>query len=181
MVPGALNACRKKRKLRAHDCSEEFVAQTKRVPKCCLFLVSTRRANKIVKSVRKRMRLGLPPQQRGTPHILFPTVFPIDFLRIEVQFLCSVCVLRRDGISVHVWYERRTHLQQFSQGDSSQKATRVKTPTKDTKFRRKPKCWLFLEPERTKSFQKSFLGFCIGFLAEVLFFGCPLLGSSPVL
>ena len=48
------------------------------------------------------------------PCILFPTAFPIDFLRFEVQFSCSVWVMRIrhtfDSISAHVWYRLRINL-----------------------------------------------------------------------
>ena len=45
-----------------------------------------------------------------SPRILFPTAFPIDFLRFEVHLSCSVWVLRRGSISAHVWYGLRTNL-----------------------------------------------------------------------
>ena len=69
----------------------------------------------MVKAVEKRMRgapePGAPAPATGhSPRILFPTAFPIDFLRFEVHFSCSVWVLRRDSISAHVWYGLRTNL-----------------------------------------------------------------------
>ena len=68
-----------------------------------------------VKAVRQRMRgapePGAPAPATGhSPRILFPTAFPIDFLRFEVHFSCSVWVLRRDSISAHVWYGLRINL-----------------------------------------------------------------------
>ena len=67
------------------------------------------------KAVGKRMRgecpvAGAGAPGSGAPRILFLTAFPIDFLRFEVHFSCSVWVLRRDSISAHVWYGLRTYL-----------------------------------------------------------------------
>ena len=64
------------------------------------------------KAVGKRMRgecpvAGAGDPGSGAPRILFLTAFTIDFLRFEVHFSCSVCVLRRDSISAHVWYGAR--------------------------------------------------------------------------
>ena len=50
------------------------------------------------KREKERERAGLLSQLRGTPHL---TAFTIAFLRVEVPFSCSVCVLRRDSISGH--------------------------------------------------------------------------------
>ena len=74
-----------------------------------------KRKKLMVKAVEKGMR-GAPepgapaPATRHSPHILFPTASPIDFLRFKVHFSCSVWVLRRDSISAHVWYGLRTYL-----------------------------------------------------------------------
>ena len=76
---------------------------------------TSKREKSMGKTVRKRMHgapePGAPAPATGhSPRILFPTAFPIDFLRFEVHFSCSAWVLRRDSISAHVWYGLRTNL-----------------------------------------------------------------------
>merc|ERR1719462_1139248 len=75
----------------------------------------SKREKPMVKAVGKRVRgapePGAPAPATGhSPRILFPTAFPIDFLRSGGQFGCSVWVLGRDGISAHIWYGLRTNL-----------------------------------------------------------------------
>ena len=82
---------------------------------------TSKRKKSTGKAVRKRMRgapePGAPAPATGhSPRILFPTAFPIDFLRFEVHFSCSVWVLRRDSISAHVWYGLRTYLPERKKG-----------------------------------------------------------------
>ena len=48
---------------------------------------------------------------------LFPTAFPIDFLRSLGHIKCFVWVLRRDSISAHVWYGLRTNVVYPSSGN----------------------------------------------------------------
>ena len=67
------------------------------------------------KAVGKRMRGECPVAEAGAPgsgapRILFLTALTIDILRFEVNFSCSVWVLRTDSISAHVWYGLQTNL-----------------------------------------------------------------------